>query len=249
MISTEGRIETWSFNRLEDWTKCEYMALLKYGFKEAEPQEKKNSDALVRGREHHDALYAFVRGELAREDLPKDLLKHIDKFDWDAARERYAAAPIDFVLEEEWAWDREWQPCEWMGATVWGRAKVDRAEWLDPEHTAIECVDYKTGKKFGNEVKHALQMQCYAVILFMRFPTLQSVKIWLQYTDEGKETKRSYTREQAQLFLKIFNERAGKMTDALKHRPKPSSINCAYCSYGPNNGGSGVCEYGVETKK
>jgi CRISPR/Cas system-associated exonuclease Cas4 (RecB family) len=225
------------------------MALLKYGFKEAEPQDKKNSAALVRGREHHESLDAFIKGTMAKEDLPKELLKHFDKFDWAGAREGYANNPKSFILEEEWAWTREWESCPWMGPEVWGRAKVDRAEWLDVELTAMLIVDYKTGKKFGNEVKHSLQMQCYAAIVFMRFPTLQTVQVCLQYTDEGKETKRTYTRAQAQLFIKLFTERAGKMTDALKHKPKPSSINCAYCSYGPNNGGSGKCEYGVETRK
>lgn len=244
----EGRVPTWSFNRLEDYTKCPYMAHLKYFRKLGEPVEKKDSPALVRGREIHTELERFIKGEIDVDHLSEPCQKHIDKFDWEAARERYAANPSSFIIEEEWAWDRDWVPCDWFGENVWGRAKVDRAEWLDRELTALLLVDYKSGKKFGNEVKHAMQMQEYCVICFTRFPTLEAIRVELHYTDEGKITVRKYTREQSILFMKLLNQRALAMTDATVFKPKPSKINCAYCSYGPNNGGSGECEYGVESK-
>lgn len=231
------------------WLKCNYSGLLKQTLK-VDPAAPKKPDPppLVRGREHHDALEAYVRGIKDEGDLPKDLKKHIEKFDWRETRERYASNPANFVIEDEWAFDKDWAPCDWFAPTVWGRAKIDRGEWLDTEHTVFDTVDYKTGKKFGNEVKHGMQMQTYAAIIFTRYPSCQEVRVRLQYTDDGKETSRAYNREQAALFLRIFGKQAMEMTTATYHKPRPSKINCAYCPYGPNNDGSGVCEYGVETK-
>lgn len=251
MISFEGSIPTWSYNRLEDHTICNFRGLLKYGLKltpPVRPPEHKANTAKQRGIDHHTAHERFVKGEISADDLPKDIIKQLPKLDWVAAQERYAQNPASFIIEEEWAWTRDWQPCDWFAKDVWGRAKIDRGEWLDPEQSAIEVTDVKTGKKFGNEVKHSLQMQLYAGICFMRFAQLQTCKVRLQYTDEGKETLRTYTREQAMLFVKLFSERAAKMTDMKVHKPDPSKRNCAYCDYGPNNGGTGACEYGVESK-
>lgn len=242
----EGAIPTWSFYRLLEFEHCEYNAFLRYDRKVAEPEEKKNAPAMVRGRTVHDECEQYIRGERDTLTDDKKVLKNADKFKFDEYRELYAEDPSRFAMEEEWGFDREWQTCEYYGETVWCRVKVDRLFWIDPDHTAAEITDYKTGKKFGNEVKHSQQMQLYAVAAFARYPELQSAKVRLEYLDEGKVTTRSYTREQVGFFFTNYTKRAERMTTATRFQPKPNSVNCRFCPFGPNNGGNSACEYGVE---
>ena len=175
--------------------------------------------------------------------LPKELMKFEGNFRKFA--ELYTQSPSDLVMEEEWGYDKEWQPTDYWGDEVWFRAKLDRMHWLDPEQTSAEIVDYKTGRKFGNEVKHNQQGQLYGIVAFLRYPSLQSLKVTFEYLDEGTPASKSYTREQSMALLPGWDTRGKSITQATTFPPRPNKISCKYCPFGPSNG-TGVCEYGVD---
>jgi hypothetical protein len=108
------------------------------------------------------------------------------------------------------------------------------------------ATDYKTGKKFGNEVTHNQQGQLYAIGSFMRYPTLEICDVEFIYLDHGiKSKKKTYTREKIMKFLPMWQKRADRLTSDEEFRPKPNKINCKWCPFGPQNGDSS-CEWGVD---
>lgn len=245
-MSSEPRITTCSFSRLEDYERCQYKAYIKYALKrepvKRDDIEDKGEVARQRGIDIHEAAEQYIRGEL--ETMPKELKKLERRFL--EKRERYAENPERFSLEEEWGFTIDWTPTDWWADDVWLRVKLDCLEWLDAEKTAAEVNDVKSGKKDGNEVKHGQQGQLYTIATFMKYPDLQVVRVVFEYVDQGKTSlPKTYTREQAMAFLPMFDRRLKAMTTATTFPPKPNRINCPWCPYGPSRG-DGSCEYGVE---
>lgn len=237
----EGSIPTWSYSRLEVFEKCAYQAWKKYVEKAEEGHDEKRDAALKKGRDTHDAAEQFVRGELVK--LPSGLKKFARQFE--EAKRAFDTAPDSVEMEEDWGFTADWLVTGWWDDDVWLRVKLDYLEWLDDDKTAVWVKDYKTGRKDGNEVKHAHQMQLYVVATFMRYPEVKVVKATFEYLDHAKVTTRTYSREQAMGFMPNFDRRGRALTEAKKFSPNPSRVACRWCPFGPNKG-NGSCEYGVE---
>ena len=228
-------ITTWSYSRLKAYESCPLKAYLLYV--EKRPDDHMNKDALNRGIEVHTACELFVKGE---GDFTKDMAKFRDYFA--DLKVQYEGGAV--VLEEDWGFTRDWEITGWWDDDVWCRMKLDNFIKYDEDCTAGAATDYKTGKIFGNEVSHGQQGQLYALGSFLRYASLQTCDVVFQYLDHGKTTKKTYTREQAMVFLPMWNKRASKMTDATDYPPKPNKMTCMWCPFGPQNGDSS-CEWGV----
>jgi RecB family exonuclease len=230
-------MNTWSFSRLETFEKCPYQAYMKFVLKRPEP-ETRDRTPLERGIMVHEAAEQYIRGERA------DLIKELRHFDGllTELREEYPEQKV--IVEDDWAYDMEWQPTDWFGEHAWLRMKLDAGRWLDENQMRVH--DWKTGRKDGNEVKHMQQGQLYAIGAFMRFPELDHIEVEFDYTDKNDTFKRSYSREKAMKFLPNWTERAKKATETTDFPARPNTINCRWCPYSPNNGGDSSCPWGVE---
>jgi RecB family exonuclease len=236
LTAPQPPITTWSFSRLQIFEKCPLRLRMQVVDKVERPPEKKDAPN-VRGKAVHDAAEAYVRGTAP---MPKEMKKFEDELT--ALKEAFPQG--DIILEEDWGIDINWAPCGFFEkGVVWGRSKLDVFHRLTPESARI--IDYKTGKKFGNEVSHTQQGQLYMMTAFMRFPELEYVTVEFWYTDEGKKTTKQYVRDQMALFLPKMEARALKLTKALIFEPKPSRGNCKFCPYGPNKDGNNTCAYGI----
>jgi hypothetical protein len=134
------------------------------------------------------------------------------------------------------------QLIEWMPA--WLRLKLDAMVMHSPRTATV--IDFKTGKKFGNEIKHGEQLQLYALTTFLRYPDLEEVFAELWYIDqpEGNNiTSKRYTRQQALMFKNAWTKRGLKVTTTTEFKPNPNRFSCQWCQYGPWNGGQ--CQVGV----
>lgn len=233
-------IHTWSFSRLKDFEKCPYMAFLKYS--EKRPTDHMDRTAADRGTMIHEEAEKFVKGE---GDLTKNLSKFRNYFA--TLKHEYAEGHVE--IEENWGFTVDWTQTGWWDDDVWCRMKLDNfrhQEFGDDGHSLIvaTATDYKTGKKFGNEVTHNQQGQLYALGSFLRYPTLEVVNVQFIYLDHGQDTRKVYTREKAMKFLGHWTDRAKKMTGATDFPPKPNKQTCMWCPFGPQNG-DGSCEWGV----
>lgn len=228
-------IKKWSFSALKDYEECPYRVYLKRVERAPTPDiSGQESHPLVRGDRIHKEAEAFVRGE---GPLTKDLRKFSTELE--GLQQRFTDGTVQ--VEQEWGFTKEWAVTDWRDPACWAMIKADVVDELDGGLT-LHVIDYKTGKKFGNEVKHQQQVQLYSLGAFMRYPEAQLVKTSLYYLDEGKDTTRTYTRPFVNEILPRWTERASRMTNAMVFPPKPNKSKCRYCSYGTANG-SGACPY------
>lgn len=129
------------------------------------------------------------------------------------------------------------------------------AYWLkNPDITkriqlGCRIIDHKTGRKFGNEMKHADQGLCYALHAMHRFPEIETFTTEFWYLDQGVSTIRGFNRKQLGMLLTRYHNRARKMTQTVDFIPAPTVYNCQYCSYGANTNkqgkpyGNGACGF------
>ena len=234
-------ITAWSFSRLKDFEQCPLRVYKKYVEKLSDDHmDRKAAD---RGTMVHNACEEFVGGSGS---FIKEMAKFRDYFG--ALRTRYQDNPDDVILEENWGFDSDWQTCGWFDKEVWCRMKLDNCiinhRNDDGDPITATPTDYKTGKKYGNEVSHGQQGQLYALGTFLRYPTIEVVDVELVYLDQGQTTKRTYTREKAMKFLPTWTSRGKRMTEATDYPPKPNKMTCMWCAFGPQHG-DGSCDWGV----
>lgn len=225
----QNLIKSASYSRLLDYEQCPYRAKLKHV--DRIPEEK--SEAADRGTAIHQLAEDFVRGKI--KTLPVELKKFNDEFN--ALRARFLEQKVS--LEGDWGFDKDWQPTDWKAA--WMRIKLDAR--VQATKTQSIVIDYKTGKRFGNEVKHGEQVVLYGLAEVLREPDVEEVTVELWYLDIDDLVATKYSRDQLFDYLKPFEKRLTKMTTAEKFPPNPNVFACKWCAYGPNKGKQ--CEFGV----
>lgn len=229
-----SEIKSWSFSRLQDWKSCKLRAYLKHAKRIPDPNP---SPAADRGSVIHQMAEDFVRGDITV--LPVELAFFEGEFKSLAAT--YKRSPGAIELEGEWGLDRDWNQVDYKGA--WGRIKLDLFYRMGKSHAAV--VDYKTGRKDGNENKHAEQLQFYATVSFCRFDWLETVDAELYYVDKNELTKITFERQKAfSRYLPHWNDLAIEMTEAIDFPPNPNINSCKYCSFGPDDTYNKSARYG-----
>jgi hypothetical protein len=231
-------ISSWSHSKLGDFEKCKFLAWLKHDQKIPEPERPlkpgQTEHANDRGTRIHQHAEDYVTGKVDAQ-IP-EMREFAQEFDH--LRRLYPSGIVS--LEGEWAVDRDWMPTDWR--TGWHRSKVD-AIVLPNKHSAI-VIDYKSGKRFGNEVKHAEQTQLYALNAVLRYPEIEEVTTELWYLDVKELTSATFTRAQILRFKPNFDRRGHAVTDCTDFPPNPNVYSCKWCQYGPWNGGQ--CQVGVQ---
>jgi hypothetical protein len=241
-------IKAWSFSRLSTFENCPYQAQLAYVDKIAElPRPapvKGNEHANDRGSRIHQGAEDYVKGK-RDEQLPE-----MKKFEAEFTRMRKMYAEGDVSLEHMWCFDRDWRavgPKDFDN--IWLRVIIDGLVFLNSEEAVV--IDYKTGKKWGNEVKHAQQCQLYQLSTFLKYPQLKKITTELWYLDQDDIMTMSFTREQGLRFWQNFNDRGMEVTGTTLYKPKPNGHSCRFCPYGPEESSNkwlnknGACPHGV----
>ncbi len=230
-------MKSWSFSSLGDFEKCKFYSFLKRVQKIPEPERPlppgKMEHANDRGSRMHDDAERFVRGQIPH--LTSELRAFETEFN--SLRKSFANGVVS--LEGEWGMNKDWEPTPWDKA--WLRLKLDAMVFISP--TEVVIVDYKSGRKFGNEVKHADQLQLYQLVTFLRFPQVETIHAELWYLDQDEIASSTFQRHQGLRFKNKWDQRGKKMMEAIDFPANPNIFSCKYCMYGPR--GSGVCERGV----
>lgn len=235
------KIKSGSHTRLAKYEACPFSAKLAYLDKIPEPERPlplgRTEHANDRGTRIHEAAEKYVQGGV-------ELIPELSKFrqEFLKARDLYAAGKAS--TEGDWAYDHDWGPVAWMSADVWVRIKCDLV--VHRSTSDVVVVDYKSGRRFGNEIKHGEQVQLYVVATLLRYPKAKTVTSELWYIDQDELVSMTYTREQGLRFLPNFERRLTAMTTAEEFPPKPNVFSCRFCPYKPvSKGGSGHCSVGV----
>lgn len=231
-------IHSWSHSRAVDFEACKFKAWLKYDQKIPEPERPlppgKTEHANDRGTRVHTGAELYVSGQ---DDV---ILPEMERFSSEFVLLRVLHEEGLVSLEGEWGMGLDWAPSEWHSA--WLRLKLDAIVHWSPQYATV--IDYKTGKIFGNEVKHSEQLQLYQLVTFLRYPKLETIEAELWYLDHGEVARKIYTRDQGLRFLQRWESRGLKITTATEFPPNPNKFSCKWCPYGP--WGTGHCEVGVK---
>lgn len=232
---TAPPIKSWSFSRLADFEICAYRAKLKVVDKVPEPERPlkpgQTEHANDRGTRIHDATEMFIRD---KGSFPIEAEKFRPAIE--SLKNRFAKAG-DVSLEGEWGFNKEWEVCDYKKA--WLRVKLDASILLSPKHLLV--VDYKTGRKFGNEIKHGEQTMLYGACAAIRNPKVEIIDTELWYFDQkpGENITGDSKPVSKWLYhIKAFNNRGRKMTEATEFKPNPSQYACQYCAYK-----DGICKF------
>lgn len=232
------RIKTWSYTRIEAYESCPYRAKLKFIDKIEEPEQKlpkgKTEHAHDRGTRVHLAAEQYIKGE--GELIPElQGSKFVEKFE--ELRDLYAAGKAS--VEGEWGFTSNWEPTEWNGDDTWGRVKLDVHVHITDSFARI--IDFKTGKKFGNEIKHDQQGSVYSISSFFKYPAVEEQAVEFWYLDQNDITYTPYTKTFSMKRLNVLQKRIDAMLDAREFPPTPSKFSCKWCPYNQV-----VCLYGVK---
>ena len=226
-----GEVRAWSYSALKVYEECPYRTYISRvkGIKEP------SGPAADRGTQIHQYAEDYVNGTAG--EMAKELFKFKDQFE--ELRQGFIDAKVE--LEGEWGFDLDWKTVGWMQKETWARIKLDAL--VQEDETSARVIDYKTGKKWGNELAHGQQGLLYAIGTFFRYPDLQYVQTEFWYLDHGETTKKQYTREQAMQFAPGFHRRAIKMTTETEFAPTPNSNSCRWCHF--KKGDEPECHWGV----
>jgi hypothetical protein len=245
-------IKAVSYSRLDVFETCKFRARLQ--FIDRVPEGDK-SPAADRGTRIHQDLEHAVRNNA--ENIHQDLVHFVPEIQ--KAAEMYEEGLV--APEEMWCFNSGWQRVaanDWDN--IWLRIKTDltfftelHTPLFDADETfdfeapkEIVVVDFKSGKRFGNEVKHQDQCSLYALGAFMSYPKLEKVRTELWYGDINDLHAVEYTRRTAmETYFKPFNERLLKVTATTDFPPQPSRDACKWCPYSPWKGGQ--CSVGIRS--
>jgi len=215
-----GLVPAWSYSRLKSFEECPYKVYIASVKKIQEPQ----GAAAARGEAIHLLGEAFVKGET--DVVPKEY--NFFEVPLRRARELFAEGKAE--VEGEWGFTIDWVPTGWMNGDCWARIKLDLI--MFESATSAIVVDYKTGKKIGNEIAHKQQGLLYAIGSFLRHPDLEFVRVEFWYLDQNEYMIASYSRADALRWLQSFNRRGMALTTNEDWKPTPSPSACRWCSYG-----------------
>jgi len=239
-------ISAGSFSRLDIFSQCKYRAKLAFLDKIKEPDRgpgplrAPNGAAEWhndRGSRVHDLGEDYITRTI---DVLDSTLKKF-KPEFKKLRKLYPSGTV--LTEQLWCFNEAWQPID--GKTysdIWMRIKTDATVFLSDQEAVV--VDYKTGKKFGNEVKHAQQCQLYQLGAFFRFPKLKKITTELWYLDQDEMIQMEFTREKGMKLFSLWNNKNTMMTTATKFPPSPNAYTCKWCPYGPRK--TGHCTVGIQ---
>ena len=240
---TQTTLSSWSFSTMLNFQLCKYRIKLEKIDKLQQPPlvipKGKDEHPMTRGSRVHDAAERYVQGD------PIDLIPELSKWSDELGKLRALYGRDDIVVEVEgdWAFTADWNPTGWMASDAWLRMKCDVAVFNGNEALII---DYKTGKKWGNEVKFMMQAQLYQLGTFMRYPEIDTVYAEWWLTDEGVKTSYQFSREKGLLQLPMYQARGLQITTEERFPPNPNNISCKYCPWrSEEKGGTGDCKHSM----
>lgn len=227
-------IEKWSHSLLTVYRSCHYWAKLKYIDHSPEPPRDEKA-ANTRGTQRHKLAEDFILADDA--PFPNDLVKFDGPLIDVRNIRRDGLGTVE--VERKFYLDHNWKPCE----------EKDRWLVVIPDIKVVVpgeinlTIDNKTGKKYGNELKHYGQCELYSITAMLHDPGYESYEAELWYLDLPDTWQITFLPEKLEKAQVKLDNEVQKMMEDRYFRPSPSKLTCRWCPYSPQ--GTGVCPVGV----
>lgn len=217
-------ITAWSYSRVELYERCP----LAFKLRHIDKVPEEPSPAMERGNRVHADLAAHILGQ---GPIPAEGAKMAGMLG------ELAALPMAMKsVEQEWGFDRHWNPTGWFGKDTWLRVKLDACV-VYPDGTA-DVIDHKTGKKYATNND---QMELFALAVFRKFPDVVQATTRLWYVDSGDEVAKDFVVVDADYLMARWEQRIEPMFADTVFAPRPND-KCRFCSYAKGKGGP--CKFG-----
>ena len=256
----------WSLSGFHSWRDCPF----RFKIERILRTGATSSDAMARGDRIHKLIERFLKGEprftfaklsaAVVADPPmkngkpafaaKTLAERFANFkdELEAGRKAYKKKVQGALVEDGFAFDANWieQPItddyrttNW--GPIWLSGKIDFGAF--PAPTRLDVTDWKTGQIREDEIpKYIEQLELYALVSFLRYPSVEVVTPSLAYLDVGEYYEdRFYERGELPLLIKAWNKRVKPMFADRAFKPCPNKW-CGWCAYGKQRG-DGRCKY------
>ena len=228
-------IKAWSWTRYADYKQCPR----KFKYKHIDRLKEAKSDALLRGASVHEDAAMYITGK--SKTMPKELKAFATEFK--ALRAEYKKEP--FIVEDDWAFNKDWGQTTWFAEDAWLRIKLDLARLLP--NNALSILDLKTGKfRQQNAQQYREQLELYALAALIRLPDVDAVHPQLVYLDAeivhpGDRETLKYTQGNVATLKATWLRRVDPMFTATEHPPN-KTVLCGWCSFSGKKH-RGPCEY------
>ena len=220
----------WSWSQLTTYRTCPYQAYLRYLVHSPQPP-RDAKDAAERGIRVHQSSEDFLNKgtALCKELMPLEEL-YVSLIDAREAGAKVTAEKRDYF-------DKNWNVCEkgdhWL-------VVIKDISVSGPMNLTI---DLKTGRKFGNEVKHFEQTRLYSITEWCIDPNYDEYKAELWYADQVDVSEHTFVGEQLEHARSMLDFEVQHMMKDKIFQPRPSKAACKYCPFSPR--GTGACPVGV----
>lgn len=142
------------------------------------------------------------------------------------------------VVEQQWAFTKQWLPTGWFSDDCWLRIKVDACTDVAK---VVTITDYKTGKIYPD---HRQQRSLYGlgglqlVQLGAMAKGAKDAKVIAQhlYLDGGATGTETYTMKDLEPLKREWTARTREMLNDTKY-PIIEGRHCTWCRYRKSNGG------------
>lgn len=232
-----------SYSRMQVFSSCP----LSFKLQHIDKIPTDSSDALEIGAAAHEFFDRYVKAfsvnteirpseqfvlTLAAECFQKEARDQSNFKDYLEICKTFAAAykpdPAYPIVETEHslAFGRGWKPTSWMDPGVMFRAKIDRIE--APEGDApkkIRITDYKTG--FAGAID-TFQLDIYALLASLIYPTLEQVEIQFYYVKSGFKQVKLLEVKDLNITKIQIESLIARMEGEIKWKAKPGS-RCLTC--------------------
>lgn len=243
-MPTQTTIRSCSFSRLSVYGDCPLHAKKKFLDKIPElerppnpkptyhPETGEIEHANTRGSRIHEAADDYINKKVDK------LIPELHKFKTEFVSVRLikSATPDLVETEQTWAFDSAWKsvnPDYKVNPYPYLRVIIDLLIFTNQDRTHARVIDFKSGKRRNNEIKHASQTQMYGTAAFKRFPQLETITCELWYPDVEREpVKTEFTRAQCLRFESFWDKKMKIMTSDTEFKAKPHIRTCMFCPYG-----------------
>lgn len=131
-------------------------------------------------------------------------------------------------VEEQLAFDVNWQPVQWFGKDVRFRAIMDL--FHEPAAELAQITDFKTGWKVDGEGADSLQLRTYGFIATLLRPSVRVVRASLFHVRYGYEQSHEYHAEDLAGVRDELEQRMAEIDAETKFEATPGD-HCQRCSF------------------
>ena len=219
-----GAISRWSPTLLKTWEACPKQAL--YRHKRVKTDIPK-SEAAERGIRTHAKIEEIWEGKADWSDLE---IKS-DPEQWRTLQEGFNGPGMVRHCELRLSCTSEWERTGWKSPDAWLVGIADLVV-IDLERPLeVVVADFKTGRRWGNEMAHMTQVMTYASMMLTDMPHVQDWVLQIWYLDDGSLLDRTLSTEAVEAFRRNLTAKGMELTSAYAFPANPTKQKCRWCDW------------------